>query len=385
MLKTIKMTKIKIIVLLILTTQLSSCQKKMENYKTEKFEWEGNVTSPEGYSMIVVSPNVFYSDGGKFITLIPNMSGTEGSDWTGSGRGWASNPAPIPDHLSIAWFSNTENKFYEGEFELPQKKIYDLFKEGYLIYSIPIINDNGKALLHKETFTAITVGLAPKGMVVVWASGQNKVEIGRYQGKEIGKEESNRMWKHFFKGVGGSDPGNMPLQIPNKELETFLPHVQQEIREGKISCKQWDDYRLRYNWKVEFNKLLEMYSYYIGYFNSEYVGYLPTSITQEVFNKNILEPTSKVVPNNLGMYVTTKNGRNYLIKLETLDEQETIEAFKKLEEANPKAIITIFISVDDDFKKFSVTLKNDKKEIILEKALLRLFTLDKSNDLKNEK
>lgn len=84
------------------------------------------------------------------------------------------------------------------------------------------------------------------------------------------------------------------------------------------------------------------------------------------------------------MYVTAQNYRNYLIRLETLDEQETIEAFKNLEEARPKSVITIFITVDDDFKNFTVTLKNDKKEIKLEKALLRLFTLDKSNDLKNQ-
>lgn len=84
------------------------------------------------------------------------------------------------------------------------------------------------------------------------------------------------------------------------------------------------------------------------------------------------------------MYVTAHNHRNYLIRLETLDELETLNAFKKLEELSPKAVITVFIAVDDDFKNFTVTLKNDKKEIKLEKALLRLFTLDKSNDLKNQ-
>lgn len=42
------------------------------------------------------------------------------------------------------------------------------------------------------------MGLAPKGMVVVWASGQNKIEIGRFQGEEVPEgPEANRMWEQI--------------------------------------------------------------------------------------------------------------------------------------------------------------------------------------------
>jgi hypothetical protein len=365
----------------ILIAQLTSCQKK-ENMNEEKFDWEGMACTPAGYPVVVLSPNIFYSNGGKYITLIPNMSNTAGSDWTGSGSGWSSEPSPAPDHLSIVWYAPTEMKIYEGEFELPQQKIYKLFKEGYMRYGIPIDSEDGKETLHWETYTSLTAGLAPKGMVVVWLDGLNKVEIGRYQAHELGKAEANEVFKRHFKLSG-----DMPETVVESELVSrrVTPEVQEIIKQGKISYKQWDDYRLRYNWKVEFNKPLEMYFLDMEFFNSEKLGYLPPSMSQESFNKIILEPTSKVVPSYIGMYVTAKNGRKYLIRLETLDEKETIEAFKKLEEVSSKAIITVFITVDDDFKKFSVTLKNDKKEIILEKALLRLFTLDKSNDLSNEK
>lgn len=130
---------------------------------------------------------------------------------------------------------------------------------------------------------------------------------------------------------------------------------------------------------------MDVYCFDIEFFNSEKLGYLKPSITQEEFNKNILEPKNKVVPKYIGIYATAQNGKNYLIRLETLDEQETIESFKALKRASPDAVITMRINVDDDFTKFNVILKNDKKEIVLEKALLRLFTLDESNDLKNEK
>jgi hypothetical protein len=375
-----------LITLTIVITQLSACQKKdlnsakkTENMNEEKFEWDGMACVPDDYPVTVLSPNVFYSNGGKHITLIPNMSYTTGS-WSGSGRSWASEPSPAPDHLSITWFSETENKIYAGEFSLPQQKIYNLFKEGYIVYGIPADSDDSKKTLHKETYTSLTAGLAPKGMVVVWMDGRNKVEIGRYQAKELGRKEANEVFKRHFKSSG-----DMPETIDKAEFDRLTPEVKEIIRQGKISSKQWDDYRLRYNWKVEFNKPLEMYKYYIGFFNSEYSGYLPPKVSQENFNKIILEPREKVVPNYIGMYVTAENHRNYLIRLETLDEKETIEAFKKLEELSPKSVITMFITVDDAFKNFTVTLKNDKKEIKLEKALLQLFILDKSNDLKKQK
>ncbi|KAF2342738.1 DUF2931 family protein [Flavobacterium tistrianum] len=376
-------------IICVLIAQLSACQmkdlnsdKKKENMNEEKFDWDGMVCTPKGYPVVVLSPNVFYSSGGKYITLIPNMSDTGGSDWTGSARSWSSQPKPAPDHVSIVWYAPTEMKIYEGEFALPQQKIYNLFKEGYMDYGIPNDSDNGKETLHWETYSSLTVGLAPKGMVVVWMNGQNKVEIGRYQARELERKEANEVYKAHFKLSGDMPDAVVERELISREVPT---EVREIIKQGKISCKQWDDYRLRYNWKVEFNEPLEMYHHYIGFLNSEYTRCLTPKMSEEEFNKTILEPSDKVVPNKLGMYVTAQNHRNYLIRLETLDEQETIEAFKKLEEVSPKAIITIFITVDDDFKSFTVTLKNDKKEIKLEKGLLRLFTLDKSNDLKNQK
>lgn len=374
-----------IVITFILITQFSACQKK-ENIREasmneEKFDWDGMVCTPTGYPVVVLSPNIFYSSGGKYITLIPNMSDTGGSNWMGSTRSWSSQPRPAPDHLSIVWYVPTEMKIYEGEFELPQQKIYNLFKEGYMNYGIPYESEDGKETLHKETYNSLTVGLAPKGMVVVWMNGQNKVEIGRYKARELDRKEANEVYKAHFKLSG-----DMPEKVIEKELisREVTPEVREIIKQGKISDKQWDDYRLHYNWKVEFSKPLGMYHHYISFFNSEYRRCLAPKMSQEEYNKIILEPCSKVIPNKLGMYVTAQNHRNYLIRLETLDEQETLNAFKNLEEASPKAVITVFITVDDDFKKFTVTLKNDKKEIKLEKALLRLFTLDKSNDLKNQ-
>ena len=73
------------------------------------------------------------------------------------------------------------------------------------------------------------------------------------------------------------------------------------------------------------------------------------------------------------MHVSARNQRNYLIRLETLDEHETIQAFKKLEELSPKAVITIFITVDDDFKKFYGDLKKQQKRNQAQKGSIKII------------
>jgi hypothetical protein len=394
--RTIGIHKIILLFTFVLMMQLSSCQKKENKTEKksydEKFYWNAVACTPKGYPVTLISTNLlhsqegqeyneFSSQGGKYTTDISNHDETDGSSWGGSGNVGRNGSNPAPDRLDMMWYSPTENKIYEAKLKLPKKKIYDLFKEGYMFYKI---YDDKKAL-NWETYDNLTVGLAPKGMVVLWMCKYNQIEIGRYQAQEVSKVETDEIFKEelAYLLINGKRPKIISKeQLKNREIP---PKVIEKIKQGTISYKQWDDYRLRYNWKVEFNKPLKMYRYFIEYYNGEKQHYLPPRMSQELSNKIILRPSSKVVPNYINIYVSAPNGRNYQLLLSPLDEQETIEAFKTLETASPKAIITVFITVDDDFKKFSVTLKNDKKEIILEKALLRLFTLDKSNDLSNEK
>ena len=379
MLKTIRIKKF--ILLLLLATQLGACQKK-EDMSTEKLDYNGKACTPENYPVDILNRNVFYSNGGEYITLIPD-GGTDGSVWGHSGNGWASEPKPAPDHLSINWYSPTEMKIYEGEFELPQKRIYDLFKEGYMAFGVPNDTKDGKETLYWETYNTLLVGIAPKGMVVVWIAGSDKkVELGRFQAHELSKKDANELYKKVFKLSDG-----MHEKVTEKELLKYdvSPEVIALALNGTISCKQWDDYRLRYNWKVVFNQPLQIYDYSMRYFNSEINGGPPPNIKQEEYNKIILEPSSKVVPREIDLNVTTQDGKDYVIRLDILDELETIKAFKDLEIASPKEEISIFIDINKDFNEFKVILKNSKKQILLEKATLKLFTIDRKDERNNKK
>jgi len=200
----------------LLTIQLISCQEK-ENMTTEKFDWDAQATAPSSYPMVILSPNIFYSNNGEFINLIPNRSNMQ-DGWDGSARSWSNDPKPVPDHLSILWLSETEMKIYRGEFKLPQEKLYRLFKDGYMIYGQRPDGKDGKEDLHRETYSSITVGLAPQGMVVVWAVGQNVVEIGRYQAEEVDRKEAEKIHLDNFRGAGGENPIPMPRSVEEKEL-----------------------------------------------------------------------------------------------------------------------------------------------------------------------
>lgn len=368
--------KATIIISIILTTQFISCQQmeKSEKYKTEKFEWDGDATAPVGYPMWIIYPHSFILSNG-YEAVIPNNSEMQ-DGWGGSLRSWSvgeSNKA-IPDSLKIAWYSYTEDKFYKGNFKMPQEKIYNLFKDGYLIYGIDtkrLVNDGYKKKeLHKETYDALTVGLAPKGMVVVWASGQNKIEIGRFQGEEVPKgKEEDKMWEQitYLK--------NRPIAV-KQQIANFTAKVRDEVLQGKISSKRWDTYRLRYPWKVTFNQSLEIYDFYIQFFNSEKIG-LPSTTDQLSYNKIILENSLKAVPNNLGIFVKSQNGLKYWIRIDYFEEQEVIQTFKDLAKISPNNDITMLINIDESFTEISVVLKNDIKEIILEKCKTKLFLIDK--------
>lgn len=356
-----------------LFTQLTSCQN-MDHYKTEKFEWEGDATAPEDYPMWIISPHSFILSNG-YQAVIPNDS-FMADGWRGSLRSWSIGESnkPMPDSLKIAWYSYTENKFYKGNFKMPQEKIYNLFKEGYLIYGIDtkrLVHDGyDKKELHKETYSSITVGLAPKGMVVVWASGQNKIEIGRFQGEEVPEgPEANRMWEQI------TDLSSRSIVV-KKRFEKYTPEVQQEVLQGKISSKKWDDYRIRYPWKIVFNQKLEVYDFYARFFNSEKIG-LPPTKDQESYNRIILENKPKAVPSDFGIFVKTLNGIKYWIRVNSCDEHEIIEVFKKLNQISPNQDITIQININETFTKIDVIIKNDVKEVVFEKCKTKLILIDK--------
>ena len=334
---------------------LLSCHRPLEPYQTEHFDLIADSNTAEGYPMEVVEGRFRTSDG-KGIPFGPEF--LEG-DWGHALSSMVSGDgtAPAPDSLDIRWYSYPEDKFYEGRFSLPQKKIYDLLKQGYW---------DGDDKKH-DTYDELTVCLLPTGVAVVWLSGQNQVFIGRYQGHEIPYD-----FKRF------NEAANRPLMV-QQERAKMPARVQEEIRTGTLSTRQWDTYLKTYPWRVEAVmqdgkawQPLTLYHHYIYYSNAERTRF-PIVKGDKTYNLALLEPASKAIPTDFGLFVENSYGEKHEIRVDSLDEAETLAAFQSLAARHPTAPMVLRIEVDKFYSKYRLTLSNGFQTLPLDQAVVKSF------------
>jgi Protein of unknown function (DUF2931) len=326
----------------------TACQHPMEPYQTERFELSAAPAAAEGYPMEVVEGRFLNSDGTSFPVAPEFLEG----DWGLSAISWGSGDPtqPAPDSLEVRWFSYPEDKFYEGHFLLPQRRIHALLKEGYW---------NTDRNQH-ETYDELTLTLLPKGVVVVWLSGQNQVLVGRYEGREIAFD--------FRRFNEAANRGRMIAQ----EQAKLPAAVQQEIRTGTLSTRQWDAYLKTYLWKIAFSQPLTLFDYGIGYFNAEKTQYFPTK-DRTLYVSGLTEPVAKPVPTNMMLKVKTKAGNRRKIRVNSLEESETLAAFQTLHAAHPTAPITLYIETNAQASTARLSLRCEGQQLELAKAKVDLY------------
>ncbi|MCV9930583.1 DUF2931 family protein [Flavobacterium sp. LS1R49] len=214
--------KIKLGLILLLTVTITSCMGK------KKFDWKADTSAPMEYPIEVFEGSL----GGYYFS---EMGGFSHSGWGSRGGGMSEVHEEAPEILKMTWLSLAEGKFYTGNWVLPQEKMQQLFEEGFY---------NGPPDRH-STYTDITIGLAPKGVVVVWMTGVGlQVEIGRYQAHETTIDPKNvyENAKYMFKegqttiSLAGSD--NMISGLKEKIITNGRPDV-----------TVYDTYREKYLWK----------------------------------------------------------------------------------------------------------------------------------------
>ena len=333
--------------LLAFSSIFSAC--RVDPSQTERFELTAGPAAAEGYPMEVIEGRFITSDGKSFVVSPDFLEG----DWGNSSTTYVSGDgtAPAPDSLEVRWFSYPEDKFYEGHFLMPQKRIYDLLKQGFW-------NSNDKA---HQTYFELTLCLLPKGVVVVWLTGiGNQVLLGRYEGREIDFD-----FKRFNSGA------NRALMIQEEQAE-MPPAVQAQIRTGTLSTKQWDAYLKTYPWQIAFSQPLKAYDAGIAYRNGEASNYglTPDSVAHA---RAVLALGPRPVPTQLSLRVDAGYGRRRLIKVRAFDEAETLAAFQSLHAANPALPLTLFIETDARVDKARLFLKNDRQQIELAKSPVLLF------------
>ena len=321
----------------------------MKPYQRETFKLSASPCAAKGYPMTIHIGNFIRSDGKTFP--VPSGHYLEGT-WGLSSTSWAvgNEQQAVPDSLEILYFSYLENELYEGTFALPQEKLYALLKAGYW--------NTGQA----ETYKELTVCVLPKGGVYVWLTGAGRKEfIGRFQAARSAAD-----FRRFVR------TGDRALMARTARAEAPAA-VQEQVRAGTLSTRQWDEYLKTYPWRVAFNQPLVPYSFYdIDYVNAERT-FCPLTPDPAPFYRALLEPSPKPVPRRLNLRLQAEHGARYFLRVDPFDEAETLAAFRALHAASPASPITLLYTFDKPLTKATLSLKNETKEIPLLKSTVEII------------
>jgi hypothetical protein len=317
-----------------------------------KFEWQATESGPRYYPMEVISGSLKYHDGSG-ATYVPDGV-TLNHGW---GKGVSSHVIGdginlLPNRLTISFFSYTENQFYQGDFELPYDKIFEMFQTGH--YS-----PNTEGII---TYDTIVVGVAPGGAVAVWLWGIEKnTEVFFGQAEKV-----DTPWSRLTGATHISREEYVRLEV-EESLET--PERIESLRKNGVPIGLWERYRTRYHWQPFFTgmKLMKRKGVQaITYFNGERdYFHLPLS-------KEIAE-SSRAVPSSMRVYWDNPTGRNQLFIL-TFDENEILKAFETLGESGLPITFEFSMRRDEDgVRRLHFIVHTEKERVILKKTAFKSF------------
>ncbi|MFL0137279.1 DUF2931 family protein [Tenacibaculum maritimum] len=324
---------IKYLQTILLCVLLTNCNHK----PMKKFDWLAGGCTPKNYPIHLYTGNYIFEDGNQLYIPVP---------YKGDGDGWGSRGTthvvgeqykPIPIRLTLYWMSFAEKKWYQGSWELPQKKIIALFEKGFI----------DRRTNKKDNYTKIVTGMAPNGVVVVWLSGAGYVkEVARFQAEEA-------TWPSMEKLM----PGNPT--ISKEQYLSLNSTVEAYLAKNGIPTGLWDYYRIRYNWHPKINLLDEGTKLKIvasHFFNGELetwvVGLIDGWETRAIPKRCVIHWETK-----LFKYTT----------IITLDDRTIFNTFQ-----------TAFGSETNQRADFTVTLENRKvKDVFLQIGAIKTPVIPK--------
>lgn len=208
------------LILLLFAITVSSCTQK-------KYEWSTSVSCPNEYPIVIQRGFM-----GKSFFGPSCINASWGTGIEVAKKDFFN----VPDTFEITWLSLVEKKFFKGKWNLPKEEIQQYLENGFKY--------NNK----KIDFDKIQIGLAPKGLVIIWLSGDSKkqIEIGRYKASQISLDStdvynsSKFMFEKDFIDKKLTDP---------KFINTT---VKENIRkDGYPSPLIYDAYREKYIWEPQ--------------------------------------------------------------------------------------------------------------------------------------
>jgi Protein of unknown function (DUF2931) len=369
-----------IVYCLIMGVFLLSC-KNFSQMKEYKFNT--GATCAPGYGIHLYT-GIFKSKEG---SIIPIYDITLDGPW---GAGGSSNVIgdgfeQLPDRLKVGFYSETEDKFFEGEFDLPYNELEKLFEEENEdpFYKDKTFDDtqSGKILKYMK-YDELSIGITLGGVVTVWVSGQQsriQKEIANFKVNEV---EVN--WRDVFEN------GERAESIDYNMNKIFSAKVKNEITSKTLPFTLWNTYKEKYNWryKVQMPSGGKIDYVYVNMINAEQESKYNNSPTLDN------DPyTLRTIPYNVEMKLHDQNGKRYIawiVFTESIDylkniykggssvnkypddfrNEEIFKVFQTLDKSKP---IEINYSIDSAYKDIKITIKQESKEIPLSKVTVWLM------------
>jgi len=321
---------------------MSGCIKE---YKmTDKFDWLPTECGPEKYPMKIIHGEFIFENGrSAFIPsgkILRNGWGKEGSIHL-----VGPDVKPVPVKMDIVFFSYTEDKFYGGSFDLPHKKMSELFHEGCVT---PFSPDR------KETYSLILAGVAPRGEISVWMKRGLVVEVASFQAEEIEVD-----WKRMI-----DNPAISREEFVRGTLEESLSKEEISLlkKEGVPRGRWTHTYRKKYDWKPEISPDWNKPGYILlDAFNGEveFFDFSRADVVKVLGRDHAL-------PKKVEMGWDNSKWGNCMQTI-FFDEQEVFKAFDKFHEIHPGATLALEFEVSDVSETIRVFLKDDQHLIELKK------------------
>lgn len=369
---------IKIILFITLSINLISCQY----FTMKQYKYDAYASCDDAYPITVYSSSFHTTN--DFIPLV-GPSGTLRGPWGSGGNDVVGDGFnEVPKDLRIHFYSETEDKFYEGTFDLPSEEIEKMLQEESAdpLHQGETFDDtqSGRKLKYMK-YNQIIAGVSLGGEVTVWMAGMREQKlIKTYYAKEV----QNVKWENI------SEYGTREENMQDNMNTIFSEKVKQEIKSKTLPYKLWQTYKEKYNWAFKLigqngEKLNEIYFKTINAEEESIYSNDP------LLNDDTHHP--RAIPYNFELRWQDTSGQKYISRImlredikyylskynsEIIKDQnpqdfqgeEIFKVFNSLDKSKPAEIL---FKVNSSNTEIKVVVRQENKEITLNKVIVRIL------------
>lgn len=310
-----------------------------------RYEWLPSESADERYPMQVLVGRL--RCGGDIVEVPAGKIINKGWGELGSRRIVGSRLKPVPEQLSLAWFSYTEDMFFAGELELPHAELLELFRAGF----------RAPESREPARWDKILVGMGLGGWVSVWLAGRGLV-------REVACasfEPTEREWSEVL--------DNPDVPRPSFVTSTLRARLSdaawRSYREKGPPVSRWPRYARPLRWGLAAGGIQVPLHVYVRCFNGERSWYDFARWPPDELRR---------APKRLDITWQGRKGRKLLSRI-TLDEDEIFEALEALGAAAPEGPVPQLRVAYQPRSRVELVLEGDGERRTLSRAHVELNSL----------